>query len=605
MNKTTNFKRALLFLILMTQTRSLICTIVGHVDHGKTSILDRIRGSAVAKGEAGGITQAIGASIIPIDVIKKICGSLLSSLKLQITIPGLLFIDTPGHAAFTNLRRRGGNLADIAIVVIDINEGFKPQTIEAIEILRQYKTPFIIAANKIDMIGGWSSSNDVPLVSGISKQSEKVKEEFDKKLYAIVSKIFEKFSLNAERFDRVDDYTKQIAIIPTSARTGEGIPELLMVMTGLAQKFLESCLKCNIEGDAKGTILEVKEETGLGKTLDAIIYDGHLRVNDAIVIGGLEKPIVTKVRALLEPMPLAEMRDEKTKFKPVKEVTAAIGVKISAPDIENVVAGMPIRSAKTADVEKAKEEVQKEVEEVMLETSKEGVVIKADSLGSLEALNKMLVERGINVQKASIGNITKKDIGDAESMFEKYPLQAVVLGFNVKDESGVKNEKVKIMLSNVIYKLIEELENWQIEEKRKEEAKELDSLVRPCKIQVLSGYVFRQSHPAIVGVEISVGKAKVDMPVMKADGKELSRIRSMQAEQENLTTVEKGKQVAMAFDGIAVGRQLFEGDILYSSIPEGNFRKLKKLTKLLTEDEIRVMKEIAEMKRKENPMWGI
>ncbi|MDO8740821.1 MAG: translation initiation factor IF-2 [Candidatus Woesearchaeota archaeon] len=588
----------------MAQIRSLICTIVGHVDHGKTSILDRIRGTAVAKGEAGGITQAIGASIIPIEVIKKICGNLLTSLKIKITIPGLLFIDTPGHAAFTNLRKRGGNLADIAIVVIDINEGFKPQTIEAIEILRQYKTPFIIAANKIDMISGWVSDTNTNLVSNISKQSEKVREEFDKKLYTLVSKIFEKFSLNAERFDRVEDYTKQIAIIPTSAVSGEGIPELLMVLTGLAQKFLEECLKCDITGEAKGTVLEVKEEIGLGKTVDAIIYDGHLKIGDTIVIGGLEKPIVAKVKALLQPMPLAEMRDKKTKFLAVKEVFAATGVKISAPDIEEVVAGMPLRSAEN-DIEKAKEEVQKEVEEVMLETSKEGVVIKADSLGSLEALNKMLVEKGIKVQKASIGNINKKDIGDAESMFEKDPLQAVILGFNVEKESGIKSEKAKIIMGNIIYKIIEELENWQAEEKKKEETRELDLLVRPCKIQVLTGYVFRQSHPAIVGVEILVGKAKVDMPIMKADGKELSKIRSMQAEQENVTTAEKGKQIAMAFDNVTVGRQLFEGDVLYSSIPEGNFRKLKTLTRLLMQDELKVMKEIAEIKRKEDSMWGI
>lgn len=588
----------------MAQIRSLICTIVGHVDHGKTSILDRIRGTAVAKGEAGGITQAIGASIIPIEVIKKICGNLLASLKLKITIPGLLFIDTPGHAAFTNLRKRGGNLADIAIVVIDINEGFKPQTIEAIEILRQYKTPFIIAANKIDVIGGWASDTSATIVSNISKQSEKVREEFDKKLYAIVSKIYEKFSLNAERFDRVEDYTKQIAIIPTSAVSGEGIPELLMVLTGLAQKFLEENLKFDASGEAKGTVLEIKEETGLGKTVDAIIYDGHLNIGDTIVIGGLEKPIIAKVKALLQPMPLAEMRDKKTKFLAVKEVFAATGVKISAPDIEDVVAGMPLRSA-GKELEKAKEEVQKEVEEVMLETSKEGVVIKADSLGSLEALNKMLVEKGIKVQKASIGNINKKDIGDAESMFEKDPLQAVILGFNVEKESGIKSEKAKIIMGNIIYRLIEELENWQIEEKKKEETRELDLLVRPCKIQVLTGYVFRQSHPAIVGVEILVGKAKVDMPIMKADGKELSKIRSMQVEQENVTAAEKGKQIAMAFDNVTVGRQLFEGDVLYSSIPEGNFRKLKTLTRLLMQDELKVMKEIAEIKRKEDSMWGI
>ena len=142
--------------------------VLGHVDSGKTSILDKIRGTGVQGREAGGITQAIGASIIPIETIKKICGKLLDSLNIKLTLPGLLFIDTPGHAAFVNLRKRGGNLADIAILVININEGLMPQTIESINILKQYKTPFIIAVNKIDLVNGWRSQKEKSLLKSIS-----------------------------------------------------------------------------------------------------------------------------------------------------------------------------------------------------------------------------------------------------------------------------------------------------------------------------------------------------------------------------------------------------------------------------------------------------
>ena len=234
--------------------RSPLCVVLAHVDHGKTSILDKIRGSAITKGEAGGITQAIGASIIPLEIIKKICGKLLEALNMKFTIPGLLFIDTPGHASFTSLRKRGGNLADIAILVIDINEGLKPQTIESIEILKQYKTPFIIAANKIDLISGWQPK-DMPIITNIEQQGENIRKLLDKKIYELVGKLAER-GFNSERFDRVDDFTKSIAIVPTSAKTGEGIPELLMVLTGLAQKFLEKCLNCDTQGPAKGTILE-------------------------------------------------------------------------------------------------------------------------------------------------------------------------------------------------------------------------------------------------------------------------------------------------------------------------------------------------------------
>jgi len=346
--------------------RSPICTVVGHVDHGKSSILDNIRGSAIVGSEAGAITQAIGASIIPLDTIKKICGDLLKTANMNFTIPGLLFIDTPGHAAFTNLRKRGGNLADIAILVIDIREGLKPQTIESIEILKQYKTPFIIAANKVDLLPGWKKGTN-SILKTISEQTPQTSQEVEKKVYEIVGKLAE-YELNGERFDRVQDYTKQVAIIPTSAETGEGISELLMVLSGLAQKYLETCLECNVDGSAKGIILEVKEEKGIGKSMDVILFDGTLKVNDTIIIGGLNRPITTKVRGLFEPNPLSEMRDKKSKFRPVKGVNAATGVKIAAPDIEEVVAGMPIRATDKENLEKTKEEVQKEVEEVIIET---------------------------------------------------------------------------------------------------------------------------------------------------------------------------------------------------------------------------------------------
>jgi len=589
-------------LVTKMAIRSPLCVVMAHVDHGKTSILDKIRGSVVAAGEAGGITQAIGASIIPLDVVKKICGKLLESLNMKFTIPGLLFIDTPGHASFTSLRKRGGNLADIAVLVIDVNEGVMPQTVESIEILKEYKTPFVVAANKIDLISGWKSSNE-PLLVSVKKQSEAVQRLLDTKVYEILGKLAE-LGFDSERFDRVDDFTKRIAIIPTSAKTGEGIPELLMVITGLAQRFLENCLRCDTEGPGKGTILEVKEEKGLGTSIDVILYDGRLKRNDTIVIGTLSEPIVTKVKSLFEPLPLKEMRDKKSKFNAVKEVHAATGVKISANDIDGVLAGMPIRACLPEEVEKVKQEIKSEVEEVLIHTDKEGVVVKADSLGSLEALDKLLKEKNIEIKKASVGDINKKDISDAEANYEKDPLKAVVLGFNVALETK-ETGNVKVLTNTVIYKLIEEFEKWKVEEKRRLEAKELELLIMPCKLQLMKGYVFRQNNPAVVGVDILGGVVKVGTPLMKEDGKELTVVKSMQMEQENVEKAEKGKQLAISMDNVTVGRQINEGEILYSSIPESHFRKLKELKKYLKEEEKNILKEIAKIKRKSNSIWGI
>ncbi|MBI2134896.1 translation initiation factor IF-2 [Candidatus Woesearchaeota archaeon] len=584
--------------------RQPIVTFVGHIDHGKTSLQDYIRQSTIAKTEAGLITQHIGSSNIPISVIRKICGNLLDKLNLKLTIPGLLFIDTPGHAAFTNLRRRGGNLADIAILVINVQEGIMPQTLECIEILKQYKTPFIIALNKIDLVSGWQSKNTL-LIQNLNLQPESVQKILETRLYEIVGRLSE-LGFNSERFDRVEDYTKQVAIVPVSAKTGEGIPELLMVLTGLAQKYLEQSLKINVEGSAKGTILEIKEEKGIGKTLEVILYDGNLKQNDTIIIGTLSEPIATKVKALLEPSQLKDMKDKKTKFKKVKEASAAIGVKISAPDIDDVVAGMPLMSCSPDEIEKAKTEIKREVDEVIIETRQQGIVIKADSLGSLEALIKLLKEKNIPVKKASIGNISKKDISDAQINYEKDPLNTVILGFNVEmmhDAISLKN--AKIITNTVIYKLIDDLEKWQEEERKKQETGEIDLLVRPCKLQIMKGYVFRQNNPAVVGVDILAGTLKVNAPLMKKDGKKIAEVKSIQQDQESVEKAERGRQVAISLPKVTVGRQINEGDILYSAIPDSEFRKFKELKKHLNQEEKELLKEIAAIMREKNPVWGI
>jgi len=587
-------------------TRSPICAIEGHVDHGKTSILDKIRGTSVVAGEAGKITQAIGASIIPLKTIQKVAGPLLEKLGLKFTIPGILFIDTPGHAAFSNLRKRGGALADIAVLVVDINEGFKPQTLEAVEILKADKTPFIVAANKIDLMPGWQTKKE-PMVKSIASQASSVVENFEKRLYELVGKLHE-LGFPSERFDRVEDFTKQIAIVPTSAETGEGIPELLMVMAGLAQKFLEKSLEVDVSGSVKGTVLEVKEEKGLGVTLDVIIFDGSLKVNDTIVIGGMDGAIVTKVRSLLEPAPLAEMR-VKGKFKAVKEAFAATGVKISAPGLGDVVAGMPIRSCAVSEVDAVKKEIQKEVEAVLIETDKEGIIIRADSLGSLEALIVLLKEKNILIKNATVGQISKKDVSEAESMLEKEPLQAVILGFSVDVLPDVlnyaKDKNVKVIINQVIYKLIEDLEKWMDEKRKALEAKELEHLVLPGKFRILPGNIFRQNNPAVVGVDVLGGKIKTGYPLMTALGKRLTLVKAIQEEKENLTMAEAGKQVAVSMDKVTVGRQINEGDVIYVDVPEEDFRKLKKLKKYLGKGEITLLKEIASIKRDKNVVWGI
>ncbi|MFH1401309.1 MAG: translation initiation factor IF-2 [Nanoarchaeota archaeon] len=584
----------------MPALRSPIVSVLGHVDHGKSSILDAIRGSNIISKEAGSITQAIGASIVPLEVVKKLCGAMLSSLNMEFTIPGLLFIDTPGHAAFTSLRRRGGSLADIAVVVIDINEGFRPQTMEAIEILRAAKTPFVIAANKIDLLPGYRRA-DKQLARDIAGQTLQVQELLDTKIYQIVGTLHEKFGMQSERFDRAD-FIQQVAIIPCSAKQHVGMAELLMVLTGLAQKYLEDSLNVHVSGPAKGTVLEVKEEKGLGATLDVIIYDGTLRVNDTLVIGGVDGAITTKVRALLLPDPLAEMRDKKTKFRSVKEVQAATGVKVSAPDLKDVLAGMPLVSADDAHLEEAKHAVQEEIEDIIIITDDAGIILKADTLGSLEALINIFQEKKCKVRKATVGPIAKKDIAEAEANFERDPRTAVIIGFNIPPTESTAS--VKIITAEVIYTLVDRYEEWLQELKKKEESGELSKVVRPCKIEVLANCIFRQKNPCIVGVEILTGSLRTGTPIMK-DGVALGIVKSIQSEGKSISEATVGKQVAISLPSVVAGKQIEERDILYAAVPEEDFRKLRGLKEHLDANEKETMRQIAEIYRRNNVVWGV
>lgn len=579
--------------------RTPIIAFLGHVDAGKTTLQDFIRKTAVAKSEHGEITQSIGASIVPAHTINTLCSPLLKQLGIELKIPGLLMIDTPGHAAFVSLRKRGGTLADLAVLVVDIKEGIMPQTLEAINILKQFKTPFIIAANKTDKISGWRSSSTT-LLQSIQDQQKEVQNQLDTELYNLVAKLSE-LGFNADRFDRVTDYTKTLAIVPCSAKTGEGVPELLVMAAGLSQRFLGEKLQYSEETAAKGTILEVKKEKGLGITLDVIIYDGVLKKGQQIAIGTTTQPIITKIKSLLVPKPLSEMRDSTANFRQVEQVVAATGVKISAPGIDEAVAGMPLIAAK--DAEEAKRLVKEQVEELSIQLDDEGIVAKADTLGSLEALATLLRQNGIKVKKAAIGEITRKDISDAAASLQTEPLSAVVIGFNVPAPQ-LTTIGIRIMTDNVIYSLIEKLQAWRAEEKSKLEKASFKKTAKPCKVLLLKGYVFRQNNPAIAGTEVLLGTLQAGAQLMKEDNP-ITTVKEIQEEKENITEAKKGKQVAVAYEKITIGRQVSEGDTLYSHIPEQEYRRLKELKDYLSEDEKEALREIAAIMRKKNPLWGV
>jgi translation initiation factor 5B len=581
------------------QIRQPIVTVCGHVDHGKTSILDSIRESSIQAGEAGGITQKISFTLFPMEQLKASC-PLIEKSGIKLNIPGFLFIDTPGHAAFTNLRKRGGALADLAVLVVDINEGIKPQTAEVIQILKHNKTPFIIALNKIDNVSGWRTPDkpDTQLKESIESQQPHVKQVFDERYMTLIG------SLNSHGFDadlyyNIDDFSKKIALVPTSATTKQGLQELIMVLCGLSQKYLAN--KLELGKDAKGVMLEVKTQKTINYN-EAILYDGMLSKSDQIAVANLEnvdKPILTKIRILEEIQPLSD------KFKPSDKVQASTGLRMQLIEKADILPGMPFEIFKD-NLDEIKQRFKKEISE-NIKTQKQGIIAKADSLGSLEALLVLLKENNIPVVKAGIGTVNKTDLISAKANLDINELDAVIVGFNVKADEEVKEIKgnIKIITDDVIYKLIENLVEFRQEKAKEIEKKRLMELTTICKLEILHQYVFRNTKPAIFGVRVSGGKLISGLNLINEKGEKVGKVKNIQSENKSVQESTEGMEVAISVPGQNYERQLKDKKYLYSDISESQFRTFKKNKDLLSQNETKTLQEIAEVKRQEKSEWGM
>lgn len=573
--------------------RQPIITVCGHVDHGKTSLLDRIRKSSIQKTEAGGITQKISFTSYPIEMLKEAFPNIK---KIDLNIPGFLFIDTPGHAAFTNLRKRGGSLADLAILVIDINEGIKPQTAEVIQILKVNKTPFIIALNKIDNISGWRTKKDSEIKDDIESQPVHIRQIFDEKYLTLVAAL-NSYGFDADLFYNISDFTKKIALVPCSAKTGEGMQELILVLCGLSQKYLQN--KITLGDKARGVILEIKKDKEMNY-MEAIIYDGELSKKDEIAVSDLEgKAIITKIRVLEEILPLS------TKFISRDKVKAATGLRLQVIEKIDILPGMPFveYSGNKEEIEKT---FKKEISE-SIKTDQRGIIAKAESLGSLEALLVLLRQSNIPILKAGIGKISKTDIISAKANLEINEIDAAIVGFNVSVDEDAKfllTPQIKVITNDVVYKLIENLVEFRDEKNREIEKNRLMSLASLCKIKILNQYVFRNTNPAIFGVRIEAGKLIHGISLIDVHNEKAGKIKNIQADKSSVPEAKEDMEVAVSIPGTNFERKLKDKEFLYSDISESQFRNFKKNKDLLSSREVAVLQEIANIKREENPEWG-
>ena len=597
------------------ELRQPIVVVLGHVDSGKTSLLDNIRGTAVQAREVGGITQHIGASFLPLETIKEITGPLYAKLaQAEAAIPGLLVIDTPGHEIFANLRTRGGSAADIAIVVVDVNKGFEAQTIESMDILKKRRVPFVVALNKVDMVAGWRTSTRF-ISEDVKKQDTSVQTLLDEKIYNVVG-MLSRLGYPSEAFWRVKDFTKEVAIVPVSARTGVGMAELLAVLVGLTQQYMGKKLERHTKDAARGIVLESNEETGLGPSANIILLDGILHQGDSIVVGKRDGAVSTRIKALLLPKPLDEMRDPRDKFKQVDEVVAAAGLKITSPDLEGVLAGSPVyvynnsqRNSKE-ELDRLKLLVESEVKNAIVSnTQTSGVVLKCDTIGSLEAIVDLLKKANVAIRMADIGNITRRDVVEAAAVKENDRYLGVLLGFSVKVLEDAQKEAqdrgVKIFNEQIIYNLVRSYTDWVTYQREHEELILFNELPPICKFQFLKGFIFRRNDPAVFGAEIQVGRLRQKVHVINEEGRKVGTIHQIQESSKAIEEATAGMEVAVSVKEPTIGRQINEGDIFYTDLNSRQAKQLlERFNHRLNDSEKEVLNMLVAKKRKSDPTFG-
>lgn len=583
--------------------------VLGHVDSGKTSLLDRIRGTGVQGREAGGITQHIGASFLPTETIKETCGILYKKLEeSENQVPGILVIDTPGHEVFTNLRSRGGSAADIAILVVNVNRGFQPQTNESLKILQNRKVPFVVALNKCDQISGWRKSESSFISQVLKEQDASIQADLDQKLYDVVGTL-SILGYKSEAFYRVKDFKSEIAIVPISARSGVGIPELLSVLVGLTQQYLQKRLSKE-EKDPRGIILEVKDEVGLGQTANIILIDGTIKKENSIVVAKRDSVIAIKPKALLLPKPLDEMRDPRDRFKPVIQVDAAAGLKIASPDLEGVLPGSTLYVASNQqEIEKFTKLIESEMKSMFIDTETDGIILKCDTIGSLEAIIEMLRRSQVPVAKADIGPVTRRDVIEARAIKEKDRHLGVVLSFNVRVLPDAKDESedshIKVFEDKVIYSLIDNYNAWVEEDSANEEDAIFSELVPIAKFTFLKGMVFRNNDPAVFGIRIDVGTLKQKIPFMNMNGRKVGNIHQLQFDKKTVTSAKTGDEVACSVRDVTIGRQIFEEEVYYTFPPSHQAKQLlnRFMHKLSTEEQ-EILNEIVRIQREKEPVYA-
>ena len=567
--------------------RSPIVCILGHVDAGKTKILDKLRHSNVQLGEAGGITQQIGATFIPMENIQTHISKISEKFQTQTRIPGILLIDTPGHASFTNLRSRGSSLCDIAVLILNIDKGIEKQSVESLDLLRMRKTPFIIALNQIDRTYNWHSFPWSGFEDSYRKQKDQQKRLFNEKVEQNQMQ-FIKNNINAELYYKNKNMKEYVNMVPTSAITGEGLPDLMGLLVYLTENYL--IRQIAYKDEVKCSILEVKVLESIGTTIDVVLVNGTIHVGDKIVIGGLLGPIKTVVKIILLPRPMKEMR-VKCEYDRYDEISGAIGVKIFCPDLENALAGSPLYVYKTEEeAEKYCNEISRDFNSIVqkyLNKKGKGIMVQASTLGSLEAILTFLGEQKVEVAVVGVGNLNKKDViklqikhAEDENVRKE---DLVVLCFDNKvipeAQKFADENNIKIFVDDVIYHLFDKFIEFKKQcelERKKEKEKEA---IFPCNLKTVM--FINKKDPLIIGVSVTEGILKIGTPIYCVEKNlPIGIVESIERERKPINNVRPNDgdvaiRIKVHDSSLAAGRHFDENSTYISQITRASIDALK------------------------------
>uniref|UniRef100_A0A8D2ZCL8 Eukaryotic translation initiation factor 5B n=1 Tax=Scophthalmus maximus TaxID=52904 RepID=A0A8D2ZCL8_SCOMX len=596
----------------LERLRSPVVCVLGHVDTGKTKILDKLRHTHVQDGEAGGITQQIGATNVPKETIEEQTRMVKNFNKEGIKIPGMLIIDTPGHESFSNLRNRGSSLCDIAILVVDIMHGLEPQTLrvhqpaegEEVSVYRRPQQGRFTAKRvpplpvvyflvfdcccclQIDRLYDWKRSPETDVHTTLKKQKKNTKDEFDGRAKAVIVE-FAQQGLNAALFYENKDPRTFVSMVPTSAHSGDGMGNLIALLIELTQTMLARRLAhCD---ELRAQVMEVKALPGMGTTIDVILINGCLREGETIIVPGVEGPIVTQIRGLLLPPPLKELR-VKNQYEKHKEVSTAQGVKILGKDLEKTLAGLPLLVAHHDDeIPVLRDELERELKQTLssIKLEEKGVYVQASTLGSLEALLEFLRTSKVPYSGINIGPVHKRDVMKASAMLEHDQQYAVILAFDVKVERESQEMAdslgVRVFWAEIIYHLFDAFTKYREDYKKAKQDEFKHIAVFPVKLKVLPQFIFNSRDPIVMGVTVEAGVLRQGTPLcVPAKGfVDIGVVTSIEMNHKSVESAKKGQEICIKIEPIPgespkmFGRHFEATDPIVSKITRASIDALK------------------------------